>query len=84
MSVLVNKFWTSVDKHETVKSITFEMMKEYCCNFGKKLYIQSLVQGNVDSATALNSVQSFIKTLNYEPLNLKNRRKVCIVLLCYG
>lgn len=78
MSLVINKYWTSLEKYNIVNNITFTMMKEYCENVVKNLYLHALVQGNVTAETTTNSVQNFIKILNYGNLDVQQRRQVVL------
>lgn len=44
------------------------MMKTFCSNFIKKLYIQGLIQGNVDKETALTVANTLVKDLACKPI----------------
>lgn len=61
-----------------MNSITFEMMRDYCKHVVDKLYIQALVQGNVDAQVATSTVQNFANILKCQSINKKKLRKVCL------
>lgn len=57
------------------------MMKNYCKTVIEKLYIQALVQGNVDAELATNTVQNFASTLKCQSMKRDEQRKVSLKIL---
>lgn len=76
MSVILKTYWSMVDKHEAIQKVTYDMMKTFCSNFIKKLYIQGLIQGNVDEETALTAANNLVKDLACQPIKKTELPKV--------
>lgn len=81
MSLLINKHYSSVDKYESVKHITFKMMREYCKKVIKNIYIDVLVQGNVYAETVISTVENLIQTLDCQSLSEADKRKVRKIII---
>ncbi|CAG9763189.1 unnamed protein product [Ceutorhynchus assimilis] len=69
LNLLVDKHWDPLERVKAMSEITFEDIKNYIEEFLKTFYVKVLVQGNVDSDTAITTIDQFIKTLNYNQLN---------------
>ncbi|XP_056633066.1 nardilysin [Diorhabda sublineata] len=68
LKVLLVNYWTPVDRYNELSKLTFEDVVIFMNEYRKKLYIKSLVQGNVSEDVALNTVKNFVETLEIEEL----------------
>lgn len=76
LSLLVDKYWTPLEKYKAISEVTFDMMKDFSEKLLKRFYIQGLIQGNVDKEMAIRTTKMFIDILKYEPISNKNISKV--------
>ncbi|RZB40351.1 nardilysin-like, partial [Asbolus verrucosus] len=84
LNVLVDSYYTMVDKYNSISSITFENMKQFAQNFVSKLYIKVLVQGNVQKEVAVNVVNNFITTLNCQAIGAESYPKFRVIQIPKG
>ncbi|KAK7789977.1 hypothetical protein R5R35_006809 [Gryllus longicercus] len=67
-SVVMQVYWSGLDKHSALRNITMEMVKNFSIEFKKSLYIQCLIQGNIVSEEALSICSNVVKRLECGPL----------------
>ncbi|KRT84342.1 Peptidase, partial [Oryctes borbonicus] len=76
LSILLNNYWTAVDKHAAMFKLTFDMMKGFSNKLVKSFYILGLIQGNVDKETAIITSKMIADVLKCEPLLPENFPKI--------
>lgn len=69
--MLMNVYWTSIDKHAAIGDITFEQFVHFAKHFKDNCYIQCLVQGNMTQKNVVEHVKKCVDILHCSPL-LKN------------
>lgn len=84
LSILVNNYWPPLDKYDVIPDITFEKLKSFSTKVLQNLYIKCLVQGNVMEDIAMQTTNSFVKSLNYESLITNTYPKVSCFFFPYG
>lgn len=68
MGILVNNYWSPFDRYDAAMDVTYEQMESFTVDIMKQFYLKVLIQGNVDKETAVNVVNTMVKTLKFEPL----------------
>ncbi|KYM87526.1 Nardilysin, partial [Atta colombica] len=69
LSILKLVHHSLIDMHTALQNITLKDFQDFVKSFTNCLYIQCLVQGNITPATAIKTVQQFIKIINCKPLH---------------
>ncbi|XP_052126972.1 nardilysin-like [Frankliniella occidentalis] len=72
MSLLLQIYWTPVDKYGVIAQTTLEQLKSFAKDFLQRMYIQCLVQGNVSMEGALTICRRVADTLRCRPLKAKD------------
>ncbi|XP_014281647.1 nardilysin [Halyomorpha halys] len=78
MSIILDRFFTSVDKYNTLPLINLDLVKEFSDNFFKNVHIQCLVQGNILKDKALEICQTFVSQLETGILPVEIRPKILV------
>ncbi|XP_066256356.1 nardilysin [Euwallacea similis] len=73
LNLVVENSWTSIDRYAALQEIYCEDIKTFAKDYFKSLYVKVLVQGNVSQNTAVETVHSVVKTLNF--VELKEEEK---------
>ncbi|XP_069674736.1 nardilysin isoform X2 [Periplaneta americana] len=68
LSVLMHVYWNAVNKHAAMSKIDMNMMKTFARHFVERLYIQSLVQGNISEQEAISACKRIVDILKCGPL----------------
>ncbi|GJQ75861.1 hypothetical protein Trydic_g17927 [Trypoxylus dichotomus] len=68
LSILLNHYWTAVDKHAAMFKLTYDMMKSFSDELVKSFYILGLIQGNVNKETAIKTSKMLLDIVNCKPL----------------
>lgn len=78
-SIVMQVYWSGLDKHNAVQSVSLEMVRAFSKEFRKNLFIQCLVQGNVSSAEAQKICADAAKKLECRSLspNMWPSLRVC-------
>ncbi|KAL0273801.1 UNVERIFIED_CONTAM: hypothetical protein PYX00_006388 [Menopon gallinae] len=65
LSLLVDHFWTSVERRSVMHCITQEQLSEFGNEFFRNVTIQGLIQGNISEEEARNLCSNFQSILNF-------------------
>ncbi|KAJ8920211.1 hypothetical protein NQ315_011872 [Exocentrus adspersus] len=84
LNLLVTNSWTSADKHAAILGINLDEVKEFYGRFIRTLYVKVLVQGNVSSDAAAQTVNKFVDDLQLEPLSKNSYPKFRVVQVPKG
>lgn len=68
MGILVNNYWSPLDKYDAILDVTFDKFKVFSENVLKSFYLKALVQGNVSSDTAADTTKKLVKYMKYNAL----------------
>ncbi|EGI58332.1 Nardilysin [Acromyrmex echinatior] len=69
LSILKSVHHSLIDMHTALQDITLKDFQDFVKSFTECLYIQCLVQGNITSTAAIETLQQFIKIINCRPLH---------------
>lgn len=69
LSLLVDHFWTSVERRAEMNNFTQEQLSEFANNFFRNVKIQGLIQGNISEADACSLCRKFNSFLNLSPID---------------
>uniref|UniRef100_A0A1B6BXU5 Nardilysin n=1 Tax=Clastoptera arizonana TaxID=38151 RepID=A0A1B6BXU5_9HEMI len=70
MSLLLQFYWTSVDKHNAISSISFQAFQQFCTSYLENLNLQCLIQGNISKEEAIKICLESKDNLQCKPLLL--------------
>lgn len=68
MSVLLHTYWNTVDKYKAIADITYESLRSFSTECFQRLYIESLIQGNVSKENAIKICYDLKETIQCKPL----------------
>lgn len=68
LRVLVGKHYTLLQKHEALGNITYKKFMDFAGLYLDKIYLQGLVQGNVEERTAYATTIEFFNALECKHL----------------
>ncbi|XP_046670211.1 nardilysin [Homalodisca vitripennis] len=69
MSILLENFWTALNKEEALEGVTLEKLKNFISQYFEKLYIQCLIQGNISKHEAIEFGELVKNELACKPLS---------------
>jgi len=69
LSVLQDVYWSGHEKHNKIRDITLQQLKQFSQQFRKKLFLQALIQGNMTAAEAKDIDTKVRKVLNHSGLD---------------
>ncbi|XP_018577073.1 nardilysin [Anoplophora glabripennis] len=84
LKLLVSNSWTPVDKHSAIVNVTLEQVKQFYREYMKSLYVKTLVQGNVSAQVASETIDKFVKALQFEQLPENSYPKFKVVQIPNG
>lgn len=67
---LIDKYTTSIEKHSTVKKISYDMMKTFAEKLFCNVFLQALVVGNTSNEIAYKCTKKILELLNPKSLKL--------------
>lgn len=84
MSILLQFYWTVIDKRNALSNITFETFKDFCVQYVEHLNIQCLIQGNISKENAIKICLECKENLNCKPLLLNTVPEIRVCQLPIG
>merc|ERR1719354_548015 len=69
LSVLQDVYWNAHDKHNMVRNITVQHLKDFCTDFLSHAFLQGLMQGNVTAAEAKQVDANVREVLGHKALH---------------
>ncbi|XP_078353430.1 nardilysin-like [Oculina patagonica] len=69
LSILQHIKWTTVDKRNVIPDATVEALQHFASCFKSKLFVESLIQGNVTSQEAISLQEQLYSKLQFMPLS---------------
>lgn len=68
LSILQHVKWTTVDKRRVISDVTIEALEHFVSCFKCKLFVESLIQGNITSQEAIALQEQLYSKLQFMPL----------------
>ncbi|XP_073259534.1 nardilysin-like [Porites lutea] len=68
LSILQHVKWTTVDKRSVIPDISLETLKNFVSAFKSKLFVESLIQGNITCQEAISLQEQLYNKLQFLPL----------------
>lgn len=69
MHLLLDKFYTPVEKYESLQNMDLEQVKTFISTYLSTLHIRCLVQGNITKEIAKDTVTKFAEHLKCLPFS---------------
>lgn len=74
LSVLVDQFWTSVERRAAMDEITLDKLHKFAGEFFRNVRILGLIQGNISEKNAIGLCGKFSEILGCSALNVPKPR----------
>ncbi|XP_050498673.1 nardilysin-like isoform X3 [Diabrotica virgifera virgifera] len=82
--LLIRNYFSPLDTYRELYNLTFDDMLDFIQIFPKNLYVKSLVQGNVSADVACDTINKFIKSLDFEEIPKEKYPKLSVPQIPLG
>jgi len=69
LSVIQDVYWTAFEKHNRIRNLSLDQLKQFIKDFRGHAFIQGLVQGNITSKQAMEIDNKVRSSLGFKPLH---------------
>ncbi|XP_054271707.1 nardilysin [Macrosteles quadrilineatus] len=84
MSILLETYWTALNKEVAISDLTFEKFKDLMAEYFQQMYVQCLVQGNISKEEAIEYAELVKNELSFNPLPSDIKPKIRVHQLPIG